>query len=271
MTSIARNGTAYDLHGPKDAPVIALIHGMGLCRHLWRDHLPAFAENYRVLNYDLYGHGQSAPSPQTASMTVYSEQLLELMDELEIERAAIVGFSIGGMINRRFALDHGDRLSALAILNSPHERGDEAQKLVEERAAKVASEGAMATMDAALERWFTPEFREKDPASLALVREWREITDRTTYPDACMALAKGVIELIRPEIPVTAPTLVITCEHDSGSTPAMSHAIASEIEGAQTHIIPELQHLGLMEKPELFTGPVLKFLDRTVLNSAKGK
>ena len=270
MTQFAQNGTAYDLHGPKEAPVITLIHGLGLCRHLWQDHLPLLTKNYRVLNYDLFGHGSSCAAPQTASMTVYSEQLLELLNELSIEHTAIVGFSIGGMINRRFALDHGERLSALVILNSPHERGDEAQKLVEERAAKVVNEGPMATMDAALERWFTPEFRIQSPDTLALVRAWRERANKTTYPDACMALAAGVIELIRPSKPVQSPTLVITCEHDSGSTPAMSHAIASEIPNATTQIIPHLQHLGLMEQPEAFTRPVLEFLDQTLLNSSKG-
>jgi pimeloyl-ACP methyl ester carboxylesterase len=77
-----------------------------------------------------------------------------------------------------------------------------------------------------------------------------------------MVLAAGVTELIRPAIPVNKPTLVMTCEHDSGSTPAMSHAIASEIPGAQTIIVPTLQHLGLIEQPSLFTGPIRSFLDQ---------
>ena len=68
---------------------------------------------------------------------LYARQLCGLLDHLQIDKAAIVGFSIGGMINRRFALDYADRLSALAILNSPHDRGDEAQALVEARAAAV--------------------------------------------------------------------------------------------------------------------------------------
>ena len=261
MALIASNGTSYELHGPENAPVIVLIHGLGLCRHLWDDHLPEFTQNYRVLNYDLFGHGDSAPSPETASLKVYSEQLLDLLDELSINRAAVVGFSIGGMINRRFALDHGDRLSALCILNSPHERGEGAQTQVEQRAAQVIHEGPMATMDAALIRWFTSNFRDENLEKTKLVREWREQADKTTYPDACMVLAGGVKELIRPINPITVPTLIMTCENDSGSTPAMTHAISSEIENAKVQILPHLQHLGLMEKPEQFTKPVIEFLN----------
>ena len=156
-------GTAYELSGPDAAPVVVLIHGLGLNRQIWQWHEPALADRYRVLSYDLFGHGGSAPPPATASLSVFSEQLRDLLDELGISRCAVVGFSLGGMINRRFALDHPSRVSALAILNSPHERGPEAQRLVEERAAQVVGGGSDATIESALERWFTPEFREDRP------------------------------------------------------------------------------------------------------------
>ena len=258
------NGTAYDLTGPKDAPVVALIHGLGLCRHLWAELLPAFNTKYRVLSYDLYGHGDSAPPPDIASLTVYSDQLADLMTGLGISQAAVVGFSIGGMINRRFALDHGDRLTALAILNSPHDRGAEAQKAVEARAATVREQGALSTMDTALARWFTPELLETRPEVTQLVRDWRLKADAESYAQAAWVLAAGVTELINPTPAITAPSLVLTCENDTGSTPAMSHAIAAEITGSDTHIVPHLQHLGLMEAPELFTTPVMEFLERTL-------
>ena len=260
----APDGTEYDLHGPEDAPVIALIHGLGLCRHLWRPHLPALSAACRVLNYDLYGHGDSAPLPVEASLTVYARQLAGLMDHLGIDRASVVGFSIGGMINRRFALDHPERLSALVILNSPHDRGDEAQRLVEDRARTVRDQGALATMDAALQRWFTPGFRAAHPDAMRLIRDWRLKADPESYAQAAWVLAYGVRELLRPSRPISAPTLVMTCENDSGSTPAMSRAIAAEIPGAETLIVPELRHLGLTEQPLAFTGPILDFLEMSL-------
>ena len=133
----APDGTAFDLHGPDDAPAVVLIHGLGLCRHLWLPHLPVLSGRYRVVSYDLYGHGDSGPSPTTASLSVYADQIAGLLDHLGMDRAALVGFSIGGMINRRFALDHPVRLSSLVILNSPHDRGEDAQQQVEDRARTV--------------------------------------------------------------------------------------------------------------------------------------
>lgn len=264
MFDRAPNGTAYELTGPEHKPVVTLIHGLGLCRHLWAGHLPAYEENFRVLNYDLFGHGDSAPPPERATLSVYADQLAGLVDHLGLDKTAVVGFSIGGMINRRFAMDYPDRLSALVILNSPHDRGEEAQRLVEERAAKVREEGPMATLDPALTRWFTPQYR-KSGEGVALVREWRQRVDLQGYPDSAWVLAHGVRELINPGTPIEVPTLVLTCENDSGSTPKMTHDIAAEIPGSEAIIIPELQHLGLMERPRLFYEPVLEFLERRYL------
>ncbi len=266
-------GTAHDLTGSPDAPVLVLIHGLGLTRSTWDDVVPALARDYRVLTYDLCGHGESAAPQVKPSLTVLSEQLGTLLDELAIPRATIIGFSLGGMINRRFALDHPPRVTALVILNSPHERSPDAQRLVEERAALTSAGGPAATIDTTLERWFTPHFLTSSPKVVARVRATVLANDPASYTGHRQVLASGVTELIRPQPPITAPALVMTCDHDSGSTPAMAHAIAAEIAGAETVIVPGLQHLGLIERPELFIQPILRFLERSVaqpnLNGAK--
>jgi len=256
----APDGTAYDLTGPADAPLVVLIHGLGLSRRLWDGHLGAFA-GFRVLAYDLYGHGESAPAAAEASLGVYARQIAGLLDHLGAQSAHIVGFSIGGMINRRFAMDFPGRVASLVVLNSPHDRGAEAQAAVEARARAVREQGAFATFDAALRRWFTPEYlRASD--GVDLVRDWRGQVDGESYTQAAWVLAHGVRTLIAPRPPISAPTLVMTCENDSGSTPAMSHDIAAEIAGAEVRIVPHLRHLGLMEDPAAFTGPVVEFLER---------
>lgn len=256
---IAPDGTYYELHGSTSAPVIALIHGLGLCSELWHPHLKALSQNHLVLNYDLYGHGESKPSKEQASLSVYAKQLADLIDYLKIHKAVVVGFSIGGMINRRFALDFPEKLSALVILNSPHDRGEAMQHEVEMRAKTVREQGAMSTMDAALKRWFTTEYLENSDDSQTVL-QWRERAHPESYAQAAWVLANGVRELIKPKTSITVPSLVITCENDTGSTPKMSQDIASEITGSQTHIIPKLKHLGLMENPHAFTNPILEFI-----------
>ncbi|MGB1149271.1 MAG: alpha/beta fold hydrolase, partial [Alphaproteobacteria bacterium] len=155
----APDGTAFIRHsGGKargedqvaDRPAVVLIHGLGLCQRLFDPMIAGFSAPFDLISYDLYGHGDSGPPPQTATLSLYSQQIAGLLDHLGIARAALVGFSIGGMINRRFALDFPDRLSALAILNSPHNRGEAAQQMVEDRAALVREQGTMSTLPDAL-------------------------------------------------------------------------------------------------------------------------
>ena len=262
---ITPDGTAYDETGPEGAPVVVLIHGLGLTRDsTWQQIAPALAQKFRVVCYDLCGHGQTAVPSGEVTLSVLSTQLIALLDTLQIAQAALVGFSLGGMINRRCAIDHPDRVSALAILNSPHDRGAAQQKLVEDRARDTAAGGPAAGIDVTLARWFTETFRQDHPEQVAAIREVVLANDPDTYAAHRHVLAKGVIELIRPDPPLTQPTIVMTCENDSGSTPAMSHAIVREIDGAETVIVPALQHLGLIEDPAAFARPVQDFLTRAL-------
>lgn len=263
--AVSKRGTAYDLTGPEEAPVVALIHGLGLTREsTWGEIAPVLARRYRVLAYDLLGHGQTALPQDPVSLTALSEQLVALMEELGIERAALVGFSLGGMINRRCAMDHPGRVSALAILNAPHDRGEQQQQVVEHRARATAAGGPAAGIDETLARWFTEGFRRAHPDKVESVRRIVLANDPANYAAHRQVLAEGVRELIAPDPPITLPMLALTCEHDSGSTPAMSHAIAAETPGAEALIVPQLQHLGLIEQPALFSQPVLEFLNRVL-------
>ena len=261
MDERTASGTAFELAGRPDAPLVVLIHGLGLNRQIWHWHIPALTKHYRVLSYDLLGHGESAPPSAQPSLRLFSAQLRELLDHLGAPSCAIVGFSLGGMINRRFALDHPDRVWALAILNAPHERSPEQQEKVEARAAKVAAGGSDATIESALKRWFTAGFRERHPELLTRIREWRASADAGSYPGCCEVLATGVHELVRPDPPIGCPTLVMTGERDSGSTPGMARAITCEIPSARMIIVPGLQHMGFVEEPACFNGPIIEFLN----------
>ena len=262
MSKRTPDGTAYAFSGCTDAPVVILIHGLGLCRRMWDDFVPHLTKHNRVLTYDLYGHGDSSPLPTNASLGSYADQIANLMKAHGIETAAIIGFSIGGMINRRFVLDHGAHVSSLVILNSPHDRGIVGQELVEQRAIRARDEGPLATIDSALERWFTPEFRSACPNVIHAIRDWRSSVDTRSYARAAWILASGVPELIAPDPPIACPVLVMTCENDIGSTPAMSREISRECDNAHLVIIPDLRHLGLMERPDVFIVDIMKFLQK---------
>lgn len=261
-------GTIFEIRGSEFAPVVALIHGLGLTRDTWADYVEPLAADYRVVSYDLYGHGQSSFPPELPSLKTYSEQLQALTDYLDLGPVAVVGFSLGGMINRRFAMDHPASVSSLVILNSPHARNPEDQVAVEQSAKDSAAAGPSANLDEALRRWFTPAFLESRPDIVRQIARWVTANDAQAYADCRFVLANGVVELVRPDPPILHPTLVMTCERDTGSTPAMAKAIASEIVGAELAVVGGLQHLGLIERPDLFLPRIQQFL---AAHAASGK
>ena len=254
--------TAWDLQG--EGPPVVLIHGFGLNRAMWQWQLPALTPHFSVLTYDLLGHGESAPPDGTPGLAMFSAQLLRLMDRCAIERAAIVGFSLGGMIGRRFALDRTGRLSALAILNSPHDRSPAEREAVRARVRQTEAEGPSANVDSALERWFTPVFRAEAPDTVTLVRNWIMANDPAVYPRIYRVLAEGDAEIVRGLERIACPTLVMTGADDPGNTPAMARAMAGLIPGARLAILPGLRHMALAETPEAVNEPLCAFLRDTL-------
>ena len=258
MSAGRAGATAWERHG--SGPAVVLVHGFGLNRAMWQWQLPALTPHFSVLTYDLLGHGESAPPAGTPDLAMFSRQLLGLMDRCAIERAAVVGFSLGGMIARRVALDRGDRLSALAILNSPHDRSPAEREAVRKRVRQTEAHGPAANVEPALARWFTPAFRAEAPETIALVRQWIERNDPALYPQIYRVLAEGDAELAEGLERIASPTLVMTGSDDPGNTPAMARAMAGSIPGARLAILPGLRHMALAEEPAAVSAPLCAFL-----------
>lgn len=258
---VAPDGTAYESTGPADAPCVVLIHGLGLNRACWQWTRPALVDGYRVLSYDLYGHGESTDPPEPPSLSLFSRQLQGLLDYCGLADAVIVGFSLGGMIARRFAQDCPDRARALALLHSPHKRSAQAQAAILARVEQARDQGPHSTVEAALERWFTEGFRAANPAMMDTVRGWVTANRKEVYHRIYRVLAEGIDEITAPVPPLTCPALVITGDEDYGNSPEMTRAIAAEIAGAQALILPGLRHMALAEDPDAVNTPLRRFLD----------
>lgn len=260
MSATDPNGPAYRLAGPEGAPVVVLIHGLGLNQDLWQWLAPGLGRHFRVLTYDLCGHGQSHPPAGQPGLADLSGQLAALMDHLGIARAAVVGFSLGGMVARRFAQDWPGRCLALGVLNSPHRRSPAQQEAVRARVAEARQGGPASTIDAALARWFTDECRRARPGLMALVRDWVVANDPAVYPRLYQVFAEGVEEVCDPDPPLACPALVLTGDQDLGNSPDMARAIAGAIPGARLVVLPGLRHMALVEDAPTVNRAVMDFL-----------
>lgn len=262
MTHGNADGTAYSIVGNGHA--VVLVHGLGMHRHMWGWQVPALADHYRVVTYDLLGHGESKNPPEDCSLTDFSDQLMALVDALELESFALAGFSLGGMIVRHFTLAHPDRVKALAILHSAHDRTQAERGAIMVRVNQAVRTGPSATVEAALERWFGEAYRNANPDVMNMVRDAILANDPKVYPDIYRVLALGDEEIATAITDIKCPTLVMTGDEDFGNSAEMSIKMGEMIPNAETVILPGLRHMAMAEDPNAFNGPLLSFLERNL-------
>ena len=257
-------GTAFSVSG--EGPPLILVHGLGLNRHMWQWQRDALAANFTVIAYDLFGHGQSDKPTGPYTMEQMTNQICALMDHLGLERCALAGFSLGGLIVQAFALAHPQRVSALAILNAAHGRTEQERASLLGRVQQVREQGPGSTVEAALQRWFSADFAARSPQVLAQVRDWVLANDPQVYPEVYKLLAQADIGLEQAIAAISCPTLVMTGEEDYGNSPEMSQRIAALIAGARLEVLPGLRHMALAQDPALVNEILVEFLTDALID-----
>ena len=263
-------GTNFECYGEKGMPGVVLIHGLGLNKEIWEWLLPSLTERYYVIAYDLLGHGSSSEPSKKPSLTLFAVQIRELLDWCDLDKITLVGFSLGGMICRKFAQEFPEKINALVILNSPYLRTEAAQEAILKRVNQAYLDGPASTVEDALIRWFTNEYRKENSELMDLVRSWVVANDPEVYPSIYQVLADGVMEIINPTPKILYPTLIVTSDEDFGNGPEMAYAMSREIPNSTALILNGLRHMALVESPSLVNEPIKSFLDQLVGRSKNG-
>ena len=250
----------YQLDGPAGAAVVMLSHSLAATREMWKPQLPALTKDYRVLNYDMRGHGRSSAPAGPYSFAMLAADAVALLDHLEIPRVAFVGLSIGGMIGQHLAIHHADRLRCAVLCSTTSALPAAARPVWDERIAAVEA-GGMATQAAStLERWFTGPYRAAHPD----VMEWIGGMIRSTPAAGFVGCGRAIQGLdITAELPkIRLPVLVLPGEKDPGTPPAMSEVIHRALPGSEYAVVPDAAHLANIEQAGEFTRIVTGFLAR---------
>ena len=251
-------GTWVTSHGTGD-PII-LIHGVGLDQSMWKSQVIELKDNFNIITYDMIGHGNSNNPLGERSIEDFVNQLFQLMINLKIKHASIVGFSMGGLIGRKFALNYPTMTKKLILLNTVFQRSKLQKQSVLKRYQNTKNFGLKSQSNDAIERWFSPEFIASHLNIVNEIKNCFESNDRHGYIKAYKVFST-FIEREEKNL-ITCPTLILTGELDIGSTPDMAHALARTISGSEVKILSNLRHMMLVEDPNQINLILKKFLNK---------
>jgi 3-oxoadipate enol-lactonase len=241
---------------------LILIHGLADDHRAWRKALPDLMLRRRVVLYDLRGHGETTFGAGDGTLGQLGGDLVALMDALGIGRADIAGFSLGGTIAMRVAIDHPARVRRLALVATSSRVGRTAAEWYRERVAMV--ERGDPRLRDTLEKDTADVYAQATGELEAGLRIRRQSTaDPRGYGNACAAMAGLNAAPLDPELErIAAPTLIVASENDRHCPPKASEIITSGIKGSQMEVIAGAGHPIPVEKPCELARMINSFLDR---------
>ncbi|AKM31364.1 3-oxoadipate enol-lactonase [Pandoraea faecigallinarum] len=243
------------IDGDDDAPALVLSNSLGTTLEMWAPQLAALAREFRVIRYDTRGHGGSSVTPGPYVIDQLGRDVVALLDTLDIQRASLAGVSMGGMTGMWLGIHAPRRLNRLAIVCSSAHIGAEA--VWNARIQAVLAEGMGAVTDAVVSRWFTPEYAEREAATVERMKAMFRSLAPQGYAAACAAVRD--MNQLDEIAAITAPTLIITGAGDLATPPAMSSAMVERIPGATQVVVPGA-HLSNIECAPAVTQALLDFL-----------
>jgi pimeloyl-ACP methyl ester carboxylesterase len=255
-TGTSASGTYYILNQKEQSIPIVFIHGVGLSYEIWQPQLDFFT-NYSTLAYDILGHGKSSLKKQNISFDDFSDQLINLIDELNFQKIHLVGFSIGSLIARNFATKFNDRLQSLVLLGSIYKRTEQQQKIVNERFNQAKKELKLSKL--ALKRWFTDKYLENNPDTYDKISSILSSNNMANFIKVYELFVNHKNDEDFEKI--TVNTLITTGENDIGSTIEMSQELNKIIKNSQLKIIKNGKHLCGIECADDVNLTIKNFID----------
>jgi 3-oxoadipate enol-lactonase len=232
--------------GRADGPTVVFGGSLASNLSMWEPILPRFTGSFDVVRYDLRGHGSSPVPAGPYEIADLGADLLALLDRLSIQRAHLVGLSLGGMAAMWAAAHAPDRVDRLVLCCTSAQLGP--PEMWAERAALARTGGTAAGADAAIGRWFTPAFAAREPELVARTKAMIAATPDQGYIECCGAIERMDL---RPMLgSITAPTLVVAGEHDPATPVDHAELIAGLIPDARLAVVASAAHLAVAEQPD---------------------
>ncbi len=246
MPAFHHNGNAIHFadEGPREGLPVVFSNSLGTDFRAWNPLLPHLPSGLRIIRYDKAGHGLSDFAGER-SIEAHATDVAALLDHLKIDKAVVVGLSVGGLIAQAFADANPARVLGLALCDTGHKIGS--AEIWNPRIEAINAGGMDAVLEPTMERWFTARYRAEDPNFPV----WCNMLTRTLAEGYC-AVGRAIRDADFTERTrgIKAPTVCIVGAQDGATPPALVQELAGLIEGAKFVQIDDCGHLPCIEQPE---------------------
>ena len=256
------NGIAFFDEGVRGGTPVVLVHGFPFDHAMWQPQVEALSRTYRVISYDVRGHGQSEPGEGQVTLESFVDDLLMLLDHLKVHRAVLCGLSMGGYIALRAVERRADRFSALILCDTKSEADSSEARLKRSAAISAVKQNGV---DA-----FSNEFIKSALAegslrtNPGLVTSILAMIRRNSPLGICgtlLALA-GRTDTTGALSQMDLPALILVGEQDKLTPPAVSESMSKALPRATMRLIPNAGHLSNLENPSVFNAFLIEFLKK---------
>jgi len=252
---------SYSDHGPDNAPTVIFIHGFPLNRSMWDMQIEALKENYRVIAYDIRGHGNSEPGIDEFFIELFVNDLLRFMKKLGIEKSILCGLSMGGYIALNAVLRYPDRFDGLilndtqCIADAPEVKENRCQAII-----RIMKNGVEQYADEIIKNLFAPESFTNKKNVIVEVKKMIVSITKQSLCNTLHALAerKETCDQL-PEINI--PVLIMVGIEDKITPIAAAQQMHEKILNSKLEIIQHAGHLSNLENPTAFNAHLVNFLE----------
>ena len=258
-TTSEKYETDYYYKKENNSVPIVFVHGIGLNKEIWYPQIEFF-KSYNLITYDLLGHGKTPLNKNELNFQDFVKQLLNLINELEVKKIHLVGFSLGALISRHFASEYGDRLSSLNLHGSIYKRSIEQKRVVENRLELLKTDRP-ASKDRAIRRWFTAEYIKNKPEMYKNIYSMLDDNNPENFLKAykLFVFYQDDDDMLKK---IYTSTLVSTGQNDVGSTKEMAINLSENIKNAKYAEIRNGKHLCSIEFSDEYNKILENFIDK---------
>jgi 3-oxoadipate enol-lactonase len=233
-----------------------LINSLGTDFRIWDDVATALTPLGNVLRFDKRGHGLSDVVVDTRGLDDYALDALTLLEKLSIRRCTVIGLSIGGMIAQVMANKMPELIEMLVLCDTRFKIGT--RQFWDERIAAVKNSGLSSISSSVMQRWFSEDFRNREPYRVAGYRNMLERTPVVGYIRACEAIRDADLSAAAKQIAV--PTLCVVGAEDMSTTPDEVKSLSELIKGSRFEVIDRSAHIPCVDNPAALNKLIIDFV-----------